>query len=385
MGNTTDSIVKYRNMQINESLEKVFVLLGETGVGKSSFINGITKTQDCDVGDDASSCTKNIMMTNTIINGTNYYIIDTPGFQDSKIEEEKIIQILQDLRKYQRICAILICLRYNETKLSKPVKKTLMEIMNIFPSYDFWEHTLIIRTWCQLNDIKLENHKNKYNGILLKGISEDSELVKFMEQKNIQLPSELSEFYVDSDTEIDHRTQEEYKKILERIKNLLPIYKMVVIKDEEDTFETKEGDVAYLNILTYRHYTFTDFNDITKSITNKINQERYNLNNHMPSISFVKREQEKEPRGILCWSNQYNTHYMAVKIYDINHKERREEYEIISRYEGKKREDDEAGEQMRERLENALKQQIKINENDKVINYKEKPNDNYRGNILSEK
>ena len=385
MGNTTDSIVKYRNMQINESLEKVFVLLGETGVGKSSFINGITKTQDCDVGDDASSCTKNIMMTNTIINGTNYYIIDTPGFQDSKIEEEKIIQILQDLRKYQRICAILICLRYNETKLSKPVKKTLMEIMNIFPSYDFWEHTLIIRTWCQLNDIKLENHKNKYNGILLKGISEDSELVKFMEQKNIQLPSELSEFYVDSDTEIDHRTQEEYKKILERIKNLLPIYKMVVIKDEEDTFETKEGDVAYLNILTYRHYTFTDFNDITKSITNKINQERYNLNNQWPKISFVKREQEKEPRGILCWSNQYNTHYMAVKIYDINHKERREEYEIISRYEGKKREDDEAGEQMRERLENALKQQIKINENDKVINYKEKPNDNYRGNILSEK
>ena len=88
-----------------------------------------------------------------------------------------------------------------------------MEIMNIFPSYDFWEHTLIIRTWCQLNDIKLENHKIKYNGILLKGISEDSELIKFMEQKNIQLPSELSEYYVDSDTEIDHRTQEEYKKI----------------------------------------------------------------------------------------------------------------------------------------------------------------------------
>ena len=125
-----------------------------------------------------------------------------------------------------------------------------MEIMNIFPSYDFWEHTLIIKTSCQLNDIKLENHKIKYNGILLKGISEDSELVKFMALKNIHLPSELYEFYVDSDTEIDHRTQEEYKKILERIKKLLPLYKIVVIKDEEDTFETKEGDVTYLNILT---------------------------------------------------------------------------------------------------------------------------------------
>ena len=260
--------------------------------------------------------------------------------------------------------------------------------MNIFPSYDFWEHTLIIRTWCQLNDIKLENHKIKYNGILLKGISEDSELVKFMALKNIHLPSELYEFYVDSDTEIEHRTQEEYKKILERIKKLLPLYKIVVIKDEEDTFETKEDDVTYLNILTYRHYTFTDFNDITKSITNKINQEKYNLNNYRPIFCEVKREQEKEPRGILCWSNQYNTHYIGVKIYDINHEQRREEYEITSRYEGKTREDDEAGEQMKEDLLNALKLQININENeenDKVINYKEKPNNNYRGNILSEK
>ena len=210
----------------------------------------------------------------------------------------------------------------------------------------------------------------------MKGISEDSELVKFMALKNIHLPSELYEFYVDSDTEIVHRTQEEYKKILERIKKLLPIYKIVVIKDEEDTFETKEGDVTYLNILTYRHYTFTDFNDIT------------NLNNYRPIFCEVKREQEKEPRGILCWSNQYNTHYIGVKIYDINHEQRREEYEITSRYEGKTREDDEAGEQMKEDLLNALKLQININENeenDKVINYKEKPNNNYIGNILSEK
>ena len=43
---------------------------------------------------------------------------------------------------------------------------------------------------------------------------------------------------------------------------------------------------------------------------------------------------------------------------------------------------------MKEDLLNALKLQININENeenDKVINYKEKPNNNYRGNILSEK
>ena len=58
MGNSTDSISKYRKMNINESIEKIFVLLGETGVGKISFINGITQTQNCEIGDDSSSCTK---------------------------------------------------------------------------------------------------------------------------------------------------------------------------------------------------------------------------------------------------------------------------------------------------------------------------------------
>ena len=46
MGNSTSSIKKYQNMKIDESIEKAFVLLGETGVGKSSFINGITKAQN---------------------------------------------------------------------------------------------------------------------------------------------------------------------------------------------------------------------------------------------------------------------------------------------------------------------------------------------------
>ena len=388
MGNSTDSISKYRKMNINESIEKIFVLLGETGVGKSSFINGITQTQNCEIGDDSSSCTKNIKMVNKIINGTNFYIIDTPGFQDSNIKEEKIIEILQDLRKYQRICSILICLKYNETKLSKYVKKILMEIMNIFPSKDFWEHTLIIRTWCQLSDAKLENHKHKYDGILLQGINNDQELIKFMQQKNINPPSELLEFYVDSDTEIDERTEEEYQKILEKIKKLLPLYKDVQFKDIEDTFEKIEGNINYLNIITYREYTFTDFNDSSKIVTNKINQERYNLNNYKPIFSEVKRVQEKEPRGILCWSSQYKTHYIAVKTYEINHEQRREEYEIDWRYEGKEIKDIEDGEERRETLYKALKAQINANEiidNDKVLNFSEKPPNNHRGNIYSEK
>jgi ribosome biogenesis GTPase A len=188
MGNTNDLVDQYKNMNIDETKEKVFVLLGLTGVGKSSFINGITNTQKCEIGHNAKSCTKNIQMVNTLLNGINYYIIDTPGFDDSKLDEEKINSTLQELRNYQRIGSILICLKYNDSKLSKSVKKALIGIMDIFPAEDFWEHTLIIRTWSQLSEDKLENHKNKYNGMLLKGINEDKELKDYMEKKNIKPP-----------------------------------------------------------------------------------------------------------------------------------------------------------------------------------------------------
>ena len=50
MGNTNDLVDQYKNMNIDETKEKVFVLLGLTGVGKSSFINGITNTQKCEIG-----------------------------------------------------------------------------------------------------------------------------------------------------------------------------------------------------------------------------------------------------------------------------------------------------------------------------------------------
>ena len=388
MGNSTSSIKKYQNMKIDESIEKAFVLLGETGVGKSSFINGITKAQNCEIGDDSSSCTKEIHMVNKIINGTNFYMIDTPGFGDSIIKEEKIIEILQNLRKYQRICSILICLKYNDTKLNKNVRRILMEIMNIFPAKNFWEHTLIIRTWCQIYGDKLENHKNKYNGILLKGINEDIELINYMQQKNIELPSELLEFYVDSDIDIDDRTEEEYQKILNKIKNLLPLYKHVEFKDEEKTSVTIEENIAYLHIITYRHFTFTDFNNLTKTVTNKINQEEYNLNNYKPIFYDVKRVPETAPRGILCWSNQYNIHYMAIKVYEINHKEHRQEYEITSRYETDSLEALEDGEKYREELYLALKRQINVNElasDVKASKLSEKPPNNLKVNIYSEK
>ena len=350
---------KLKNIDINGAKEKIVVLLGLTGAGKSSLINGIVGRQECEIGHKTESCTKKLKIVNCLKDGINYYLIDTPGFDDSKLTEEEIISKLNELRNYPRICTILICLKYNETKLSNTVMNVLKHIMDIFPAKDFWEHAIIIRTWCQLGDEDLQDHKETYGGELLKGIKDNQDLIKFMNKKGINPPLNLDEFYVDSSRrKIEQRTQEEYLKVLTKIRRLLPIYKNVETNIREETLVTKDGEITFVKFITYKDYTFTDFNDLEKKISNKISEEVYNLNSIKPSLIEVKRIQGDEPSEWCPYfhnEHQYDTHYNAIKIYDLNHKRYRQEYEIECRNEYKNDQAEEAGEKYREFLLEGLK------------------------------
>jgi len=54
------------------------LVLGETGVGKSSFINAITKTSKCEVGNEGKACTRDYDIIITNYNSNNFIFIDTP-------------------------------------------------------------------------------------------------------------------------------------------------------------------------------------------------------------------------------------------------------------------------------------------------------------------
>lgn len=354
-----DDFEKVKNIKIDETNVKVIVLLGLTGAGKSSFINGIVGRNECEVGHKAESCTKKLKIVNYLKDGINYYFIDTPGFEDSKLEEKDIISILNELRNYPRISSILICLKNNDTKLSKSVVNFLKHIMDIFPAKDFWEHTLIIRTWCQMDDEDLQFYKETYKGQLLKGINESPDLINFMEEKGINLPINLYEFYVDSSPRrIKQRTLEEYLRVLTQIRRLLPIYKNVKIEIREETSVTKDGEITFVKFITYKDCRLTDFNNLEKNISNKIGEEVYNLNSIKPSLIEVKRDQDEEPADWCPWftkEHQYYTHYKAIKIYDLNHKQYRQEYEIKCRKEHKNNQAEEEGDKYKEFLLDQLK------------------------------
>ena len=336
--------------KIDESKDKVVVLLGKTGVGKSSFINSITNKKECKIGQKSKSCTKELKQVDLNKNGYNYYFVDTPGLDDGKNDEQNINK-LGDLKTYPRISVFLICLKFDDLRLSESLKKALKVFMDIFPNKDFWNHVLIIRTW-SIRNKKFEKMKKKFEGTLLDGIKSDDDLLNYMKEKKINEPQELIEYYVDCDEdedELDEDTLEEFKKILNEIIKKSPIYKEINEVINEIIKEEKKEDLSFLHIITEKTTTYIDFDGQSHVVVEKINEELYNLNCIKPTLTEVKRIQDNEPRGILCWSKQFKTHYNLVKYYTINDKQIRQEYELEWKWETK--DNDNAGEDYRENLQ----------------------------------
>ncbi len=245
--------------------------------------------------------------------------MDTPGLDDGKGNDEQNIQEIDKVKKaYPRMNVFIICLELNELRLTSSLKKMLSTFMEMFPSKSFWEHVLILRTHSARGP-KFEKTRKRIEGKLLEGINKDKELTDFMKQNKINMPTILNEFFVDSDPDdLDEGTKTEFELIFEAIANIHPLYKDVKEEIKEYTNEFKVGERPFIHIRTDKIIKFIDFDGKEHETTQTIGDENYSLDGITPSLVEVRREQEKNPRGILCWSYQFKTHYYLVKYYKID-------------------------------------------------------------------
>lgn len=229
--------------------EKIIVLLGETGKGKSTFINKITKKDECQEGNEADSTTEKPQFVNYDHEGYNFYFIDTPGLNDKKGDEENIKQI-KDLKKGPCPCAFIIMLGFYDMKITASIQNSLIEFMKIFPAKDFWDHTIIVRNF------SFED-KCFIKGKILEGIKNDKTLKEIMNGLDINEPQEIKELFIDLKSS-NNMKDELLNEILNMIKKMHPIYKEVNV-DEEEIFEEKnEGFLEENKIIKTR---YVDYNN----------------------------------------------------------------------------------------------------------------------------
>ncbi|KAI0385083.1 P-loop containing nucleoside triphosphate hydrolase protein [Hypomontagnella monticulosa] len=67
-----------------------------TGSGKTTFISKVTGRTDLQIGHGLASCTQEIQVIETKLDGRTVYFIDTPGFSDTHLSDSEILGMIAD-------------------------------------------------------------------------------------------------------------------------------------------------------------------------------------------------------------------------------------------------------------------------------------------------
>ena len=225
-------------MSKNENTK--IVLIGSTGEGKSCFGNYILKIDENKFieSNKSQSCTEdlNCRSGKKGTEAENIYIIDTPGFNDSKGRDEYFIKkVSEELRNnfYDEINCFLILFNINKSRLSIELKKNLYYYCLMFPIKDFWSHVGIVFTFSyeyfpdEQFDIFKKEKTDDFLSNLIETIKIYIEEINNLNGFNINKPEKINVFFTDCGKLVPpfthKRTDKEIKRIIEWSSNLAKI------------------------------------------------------------------------------------------------------------------------------------------------------------------
>ena len=236
------------------------IVLGETGSGKSTFLNSIIKNYGnqydrlLKTSDDTDECTTDIEPVNIFYNNIRFTFYDCPGLNDGNSENNKnYIKSLRDEGKdpKNRINCILLCINSQCPRFNQGIKEVIIEIMNCYPLKKFWEHVIIIKT-------RVFNDNFKKPGNIENAIKKNKDVIEAMSIKSIDSPYNIKEFYFNlvddfGNYKTDKSFKEKMNSLLEEVSIKKPFFKDIKILGTED----KEVNNY---IITFQKVLYIDFN-----------------------------------------------------------------------------------------------------------------------------
>ena len=196
--------------------EYISIVLGPIGVGKSSFINSITKSKNCKIFD-GKIRTKKYNITRTVYNKSDYYFIDTPGFGEDFENEFFSKELKKAITEYPNIRCLIILIRFEQIRFPSYLINGIKKIKEFFPIKDFLEHVIVVRTHAYK-----ESHRFLKNKVACRESTKC--LMNFIESgSNKDIEEYYVDCYEDEDVDIFEDNKEEFIKIFNKIKNTTPI------------------------------------------------------------------------------------------------------------------------------------------------------------------
>jgi len=143
-------VIQNAKTRINSSNNKLdFLLVGRSGVGKSSTINSLMGEEVSEVNPFEAQ-TQEILLFENEIEGVKYRVFDTPGFEDTN-DDNRTRNILEKIQKTtSQIDCLIFVTPLGETRVRSDEQKSIELISEVFGSA-VWKHSVIAFTFSNGN------------------------------------------------------------------------------------------------------------------------------------------------------------------------------------------------------------------------------------------
>ena len=277
---------------------KNILLIGETGTGKSSLGNFILEEDFFIVSNEPNSCTNKIVGRRSKEN-ENIFIIDTPGYNDTKGSDRKNFEdVLEYFNRGKKLELVLLTLNFQSARFPFGCQNFIKFLCNVFPK-KFCYHFGIVFTHFDLDyQTKISKKNNsepkamakKFVHEIMKLISEETKEELFLSPPVYFLDSLIK----------DDNSKRELNNLISFAKNLPSIdvfqKKDFFIKEEYPDYDnrssTYETDDEIVTVTKYYERKKQIFYDGSINYTDW--EYKYS-NEYRKEKERVVRYEEREP------------------------------------------------------------------------------------------
>lgn len=290
-----------KTLQQERDKKFVFLLVGRTGVGKSSTVNSLMGQQLAPVGN-YDPTTMQVESFDCEIDGIKFTIVDTPGLCDDlpeKDNDQKYIELI--LSKVKQVDSLWFVTRLDDSRVTSDEMRGIKIISEAFSS-QIWEHAVIIFTRANKADDYLVDLQERTKRIR-------DEIAK---HTGIELANNIPSVAVDNKSETTPDGQkwleELYTKVFVRISNkgAIPFFLATVQRinsssknskqskknqekaNQENTYQCNEDP-------NWRFYNdFGNISDFLRDYTKQQSTDNYEENSNTKQKFEFNQQQREE-------------------------------------------------------------------------------------------
>ncbi|KAI1747069.1 P-loop containing nucleoside triphosphate hydrolase protein [Xylaria castorea] len=155
IGGEKPSALKYTKSVVQRfwsGQDLLIAVMGMTGSGKTTFISKVTGRRDLKIGHSLTSCTRDIEVIETKIDGRVVRFVDTPGFSDTNLSDGEVLQLIADYlaaayKQDMKLSGIIYLHPISDTRMTHHATKNLQMFQKLTGDKNLGNVVLATSMW----------------------------------------------------------------------------------------------------------------------------------------------------------------------------------------------------------------------------------------------